>query len=127
MNKNKAIFIMDDDYDYGRLVLAKLSREKFTNVHLYTEEDECLRDMVKKPVLMIIDYHLGHMTGLQFIQKAKEIYPNFTAFLVSGEFHKDFYKINDDRFIRYVDKYFIKGMDELNELVDTVDSVVGQQ
>jgi len=122
MNKNDTIFIMDDDYDYGKLVMAKLTREKFTHVHLYTDEEECLKNMVKKPALLVIDYHLNHMTGLQFIQKAKDIYSDFTSFLVSGEFHKDFYKINDDRFIQHVDKYFIKGMNELNEMVDIISS-----
>lgn len=120
IDKNNLIFMVEDDLGYGKLVRARLVQENFSNIILFTDEKDCLMNMTKKPEAVIIDYHLKSMTGLQFIQKAKAIYLDFFVILFSGEFYKDFRKVSDKRFIRYVDKFIIKGMDDMNEIVDAL-------
>jgi hypothetical protein len=60
------------------------------------------------------------MSGLQLIQKAKSICPDFFSILLSGEYHKNNGSMMDERFLQYIDKYIIKGMDDMNELMDAL-------
>jgi ActR/RegA family two-component response regulator len=114
------IFIVDDDLGYGRYVQARLTQNRFTNVHLYDDEKECLKDMKQLPAFLIVDYHLKKMSGLQLIQKAKSICPDFYSILLSGEYHNNSTSMMDERFLQYIDKYIIKGMDDMEELMDTL-------
>jgi DNA-binding NtrC family response regulator len=119
---NNLIFIIDDDLGYGRYVQARLAQNKYTNVHLYEDEKACLKDMKKFPAILIVDYHLKEMSGLQLIQKAKNIYPDFYSILLSGEYHNtQSTNVMDERFLAYIDKYIIKGMNDMEELFEALD------
>jgi DNA-binding NtrC family response regulator len=120
MDKSSLIFIIDDDFIYGKLVQASLDDAKFTNIESFTDESECLEQMSKKPKVLIANYQLTTTTGLQLIEKAKELNPTLLAILISAEFHYDIHKVQDERFIRYVDKYIIKGMDDTDEIIETL-------
>lgn len=119
---NNLIFIIDDDLGYGRYVQARLAQNKYTNVHLYDDEKTVLKDMKQSPAILIVDYHLKEMSGLQLIQKAKHIYPDFYSILLSGEYHNT-QNTNgmDERFLKYIDKYIIKGMNDMEELFEALD------
>lgn len=121
MENSTLIYILDDDYHFARLVQAKLGQHGFDNVVVFTDEKECLKEMKKEPKMLIVDYHLKNMTGLQFVKKVKSSNEDLYTVLISGELQNQFNKILDDRFIRYVDKFIIKGMDEINELLETVE------
>jgi len=117
------IFIIDDDLGYGRYVQARLAQNKFTNVHLYDDEKTCLNDMKKLPSILIVDFHLKEMSGLQLIQRAKTIYPDFYSILLSGEYHNTQNANSmDERFLKYIDKYIIKGMNDMEELFEALDN-----
>ena len=119
---NNLIFIIDDDLGYGRYVQARLAQNKYTNVHLYDDEKAFLKDMKKSPAILIVDFHLKEMSGLQLIQKAKNIYPDFYSILLSGEYHNtQNASVIDERFLKYIDKYIIKGMNDMEELFEALD------
>jgi len=119
---NNLIFIIDDDLGYGRYVQARLAQNKYTNVHLYDDEKAFLKDMKKFPAILIVDYHLKAMSGLQLIQKAKNIYPDFYSILLSGEYHNtQNASVMVERFLAYIDKYIIKGMNDMEELFEALD------
>jgi len=120
---NNLIFIIDDDLGYGRYVQARLAQNRYNNVNLYDDEKACLKDMKQSPDILIVDYHLKTMSGLQLIQKAKIIYPDFYSILLSGEYHNtNTTGSMDERFIQYIDKYIIKGMDDMEELFEAIDN-----
>jgi DNA-binding response OmpR family regulator len=123
MEHSTLIFILDDDYRFARLIQAKLAQNGYKDSVVFTDEKECLTNMKKNPKILIVDYHLKSMTGLQFIKKTKIEHQDIFSILVSGEFHNSPDKMQDERFIRYVDRYVIKGMDEMNELVDAVGQI----
>ena len=120
MANSTLIFIIDDDKDYGATVKAGLATKHFENVAFFTDEAECLKNMARKPKVLITASRLKSLSGLQLIKKARAIYPNFISILLSSDFQKDSYKIYDERFLLYVDKYIIKGMDDLEEIIETV-------
>jgi ActR/RegA family two-component response regulator len=116
------IFIIYDDLGYGRYVQARLIQNNYTNVHLYDDEKSCLSDMKRLPAILIVDYHLKDMSGLQLIQRAKNIHPDFYSILLSGEYHNTQSGNSiDERFLKYIDKYIIKGMNDMEELFDALD------
>lgn len=120
MDRSVLIHMVDLDENYGRLVKHFLEKNDFKQVILFTDENECLSNMKKKPKILITGYHLKNMSGLQLIKKAKTVFPNFYSILLSGDFHKDTYHAFDERFIQLVDKYIIKGMDDMEELMDAL-------
>ena len=120
MDSSVLIHMVDIDEDYRKLVKSILSKHNFKHMSLYSNENDCLADMIKKPKILITGYHLNHISGLQLIKKARAIYPHFYSILLSGDFHKDTLKVYDERFIQYVDKYIIKGMDDMEELIEAI-------
>jgi FixJ family two-component response regulator len=120
MNSLVLIHMVDLDETYGMLVKTFLEKNNFKQVSLFTDENECLNNMKKKPKILITGYHLKNMSGLQLIKKAKIVFPNFYSILLSGGFHEDTHHVFDERFLQLVDKYIIKGMDDLQELIEAV-------
>jgi CheY-like chemotaxis protein len=96
-----------------------LVQKKFGHVVPFYDGKKCLANMTKMPQALIIEDHLKSMTGLQFIQKAKTAYPGLFVVLLSGG-NNDFTVLRDERFILYVDKFILKGMNDMNELVDAL-------
>ena len=120
MNSSVLIHVVEVDEKYGMLVKDFLEKNNFKHVTLFTDEKECLSNMKKKPKILITGYHLKNMSGLQLLKKAKTVFPNFYSILLSGDFHKDTHHAFDERFLQLVDKYIIKGMDDMEELMDAL-------
>ncbi len=120
MASSTLIYIMNNDEGYGKIVKTSLAAKRFKNVVFFADEAECLKNMGKKPKVLITGSRLKSLSGLQLIKKARAIYPDFYSILLSNDFQNDSFKIYDERFIQYVDKYIIKGMDDMEEIIETV-------
>lgn len=120
MGNSVLIYIVERDEAYGKLIQSILAKHQYKHVTLFTDENECLAHIVNKPKILITSYHLKTMTGLQLIKKARSRYPHLYSILVSADFHNDTNKVFDERFLQYVDKYIIKGMDDMEELIEAV-------
>lgn len=114
------IHMVDLDANYGMLVKNFLEKNNYNHVTLFTDENECLSNMKKKPKILITGYHLKNMSGLQLIKRAKSVFPGFYSILLSGDFHKETSHAFDERFLQLVDKYIIKGMDDMEELMEAL-------
>lgn len=119
--KENLIFIIDDNVAYGKLIKATLKKHSYNNVRVFTKEHDFLDNMDQYPHIVICDYHLNTMNGLKLIELAKETHPFFYSILLSGEFHINTENVLDQRFIHLVDRYLVKNMDELKELVHTLE------
>jgi len=116
--KDSLIFVVDDDVPYGKLVQTYIKRQGFENVTFFQDERSCLRNMKDNPQVLIADYHLNFMSGLKLIERAREICRGIYSILLSGVYHKELY--SDDMSIRNVDKYIMKGENDLNHLSETL-------
>jgi Response regulator containing a CheY-like receiver domain and a GGDEF domain len=112
--------MVDKDEEYTNNVRNSLASKSFKNVVSFIDETECLKNMSKGPKIVITDSHLKCLSGLQLIKKARLIYPDFFSILLSKDFQEGSFKIYDERFLQYVDKYIIKGMDDMEEIIETV-------
>jgi DNA-binding NtrC family response regulator len=118
ITKSSLIFIIDDDLSYGNLVEQNLLNQNFENIVLFTTEKECLENMVKKPKVLMSDYHLKNTTGFKLIQKAREIYPDFYTILFSADY--DYVNHKDVLTSRQVNKYIFKDVNTVQEMLDTL-------
>jgi len=116
MDSSDLIYMIDNDKNYGNVVKAILAAKKYENVVFFADAQECLKNMAKKPKVLIANSHLHDLSGVQLIKKARAVYPNFFSILLSSDLQNDPFKICDDRFLQYVDKFIIKGMNDLEEI-----------
>jgi len=82
--KNPLIFVVEDNQLYSKLVVSYLKTNKFTNVESFPSGEEVLKNMHKNPDIVIQDYLLDGITGIEVLVKAKKIYPGVEFIFLSG-------------------------------------------
>ncbi len=83
--KNPLIFIVEDSVVYKDLIVGHLQSKKFSNIKTFKSGEECLKEMQKKPDLIILDYSIDGMSGLELMKKAKETHPETDFIFLSGQ------------------------------------------
>ncbi len=89
MNKQKLIFIVDDDQFINTLVVKRFSSEGF-RVEAFTYGEECIKALGRNPDLIILDYYFvdgDHkvMNGIEVLDKIKELKPETPVIILSGQ------------------------------------------
>lgn len=115
--KNPLIFVVEDNQMYNKLVVSYLKTNKFTNVESYLTGEEALKNMHKNPDIIIQDYLLDGMTGIEVLIKAKKIYPNVEFIFLSGNDNIDI-AINSMKYGAY--NYIVKDQMALQKLVEKI-------
>jgi len=82
--KNPLIFVVEDNLLYSRLVVSYLKTNKFTNVESFASGEEVLKNMHRNPDIVIQDYLLDGITGIEVLIKAKKINPEVEFIFLSG-------------------------------------------
>ena len=80
------IFLVDDQPMLLDLAEMSLQSEGYS-LKKFTDPELALKAFLKarpKPVLLITDYALGKMNGLELVEKCKEAKPDLTSILISG-------------------------------------------
>lgn len=80
------IFLVDDQPVLLDLAEMSLQAENYT-LKKFTDPEAALKAFLKarpKPVLLITDYAMGKMNGLELIEKCKEAKPELKSILISG-------------------------------------------
>lgn len=78
------ILVLDDEEHYAEM-LQELLREQNYLVDMATRAQSALEQLEQIPYdLVISDYKMPVMDGADFLQKARELYPNLPFILVSG-------------------------------------------
>ncbi|MCY1721690.1 response regulator [Prolixibacteraceae bacterium Z1-6] len=83
--KNPLIFIIEDSTVYKDLIVGYLQSQKFTNLKVYKNGDECLRNIHRKPDLIILDYSTEGKTGLELMVQIQKEYPDTNFIFLSGQ------------------------------------------
>jgi DNA-binding NtrC family response regulator len=103
--KSALVFIVDDEILIGEVVEAILSLEGF-ECHFYADPETALREIeegVHKPDLLLSDYVMKPINGMELIQRAKSILPNLKTILISGNVGQEItmlYPFKPDLFVR---------------------------
>jgi DNA-binding NtrC family response regulator len=116
-SKNPLIFVVEDNQMYNRLVVSYLKTNKFTNVESYLSGEDVLKNMNKNPDIVIQDYLLEGMTGIEVLIKAKKTNPNVEFIFLSGQDSIEI-AINSMKYGAY--DYIVKDQMALQKLVNKI-------
>lgn len=105
--KNSKIIAVDDEKMVTSAFKALFKVEGYTDVHLFnTPKDaiEYLKD--NKPDLIISDFIMPEMNGLEFLTEAKKLYPEVSMILLTGYADKEnaIRAINEIGLYKYIEK-----------------------
>jgi DNA-binding NtrC family response regulator len=118
--KNPLIFVVEDNQMYNKLVVSYLKTSKFTNVESFLSGEEALKNMDKNPDIVIQDYLLEGMTGIEVLIKAKKSNPSVEFIFLSGQDSIDI-AINSMKYGAY--DYIVKDQMALQKLVNKINKI----
>lgn len=121
MNKQKLIFIVDDDPFINMLVVKRFTSEGY-HLEAFENGEDCIKALTKKPDLIILDYFFVNkerevMNGMEVFNKIKEIRPNTPVIMLSGQ---DKGEIVLELARKGIDDYIIKD----NNLIDNLNVAI---
>jgi CheY-like chemotaxis protein len=121
MNKQKLIFIVDDDAFINMLVVKRFTSEGF-KLEAYESGEDCLKAIDKNPDLIILDYlfvkeNQTFMNGMEIFDKIRELKPSIPVIMLSGQ---DRGEVVLELARKGIDDYVIKD----NNLLDNLHSSI---
>jgi two-component system OmpR family response regulator len=89
VDKQKLIFIVDDDPIINLLVMKRFTSEGYL-LESFRYGEDCLKEIHRNPDLIILDYYfvgenLEVMNGMEVFNRIKELKPNTPVIILSGQ------------------------------------------
>ena len=106
MNKGK-IVVVDDEKIVTSAFKTLLKVEGFSDAHFFNSPVEAMEFMKEnQPDLVISDFLMPEMNGLEFLQNVNKLYPEVSKILLTGYADKEnaIKAINDVGLYRYIEK-----------------------
>ena len=120
-NKNPLIFIVEDNSIYNRLIMSHLRSHKFVRVESYLSGEECLKNIDRKPDIIIQDYLLDGMTGIDVLKATKKRYPSTEFVFLSSQ---DNLEIAIDTIKYGAVDYIVKDQYALTKLTNKINKII---
>lgn len=83
--RNPLIFVIQDSVVYKDLIVGYLKSKKYGNIKTFKNGEESLKALHLEPDLLILDYSLSGMNGLEVMRKVKEQLPETDCIFLSGQ------------------------------------------
>lgn len=117
-NKDDLIFMVEDNETYSLMFDYLLTKYTNCNVKRFTSGEECIEHLKMNPQLVVLDYFLPQMNGLELLKKIKEYNPEIAVVVLTQQ--------NDENVAKQlidagVDKYFHKGEDSFEKVCKAID------
>src|SRR5215218_10225718 len=81
----KSIILVDDEKSYNDLIRQMLVENLDCPVHGFTRPMDALNVLVSlNPGVVVTDYFMPEMNGIEFIQRAAPLVPDATFLMISG-------------------------------------------
>jgi DNA-binding NtrC family response regulator len=84
-NKQPHIVIIEDDVIFNKLLTTYLSSKGYDFISSYYSGEECLEKLDRKPDIVLQDFDLPLMNGIETMKKIKEKYPASIFIFLSGQ------------------------------------------
>ena len=89
MNKQKLIFVVDDDPVITKLVVKRFTSDSYL-LEAFDYGEDCLKALKKNPDLIILDYYFNKtnekvMNGMEVFDKINETNHNVPVIMLSGQ------------------------------------------
>ncbi len=79
------IFIVEDDVIFGKSILYYLSLNPENEIELFTNGKDALAQRYQNPDLIILDYNLPGMNGMEVMQSFHNYNKNFPVIIISAQ------------------------------------------
>src|SRR5690606_19319284 len=79
------IFLIDDDIMYSNIIKLALEENDAYDIHVFQSGEEFFNNIHLDPDIVIIDYNLPGMSGLEILKKIKHIDSNISTIFLSGQ------------------------------------------
>ncbi len=119
--KYPLIFIVEDNTAYNKLIFNHLRSHKLINTESFLSGEECLKNIHRKPDIIIQDYLLDGISGLDVLVATKKKYPSTDFVFLSGQDNIEI-AINCMRFGAY--DYIVKDQYALIKLSDKINKIL---
>ena len=83
--KNPLIFIIEESTIYKDLIVGYLQSHKFSNVKIFKSGDECMNQLHLNPDIIILDYSIEGISGLELMKRVKATKPLVDFIFLSGQ------------------------------------------
>jgi len=83
--KNPLIFIIEESIIYKDLIVGYLQSNKFPNIKVFKTGDECMSALHLNPDIIILDYSIEGISGLELMRKVKATRPHIDFIFLSGQ------------------------------------------
>ncbi len=118
------IFIVEDNQVYNKLIVNYLHSKKFNRVESFLSGEECLKKISQKPDIIIQDYLLEGIDGIEVLKATKKTYPHTEFIFLSGQDSVDV-AINTMKLGAY--DYIVKDQMALKKMVDKITKIIAVQ
>ncbi len=87
----KRIFIVEDDKVYADFLKKSLEKEGKFQIEIFHTAEDCLFELESKinPQILIIDYYLPGMNGIELYEKIKRSYKKIQLIMLSSNTEVD--------------------------------------
>ncbi|KAF0237577.1 MAG: hypothetical protein FD181_1815 [Prolixibacteraceae bacterium] len=119
---NNLIFVVEDNKVYNKLITEHLKKQNFTQVKYFFSGEECLKAVEggELPDIVIQDYFLEKMNGIDVLIKMKKLSPKSQFIFLTSHDNIEV-AINTIKFGAY--DYIIKDNVTLDKLIDRVHKI----
>jgi two-component system, NtrC family, response regulator AtoC len=124
MEKNyiTRIFLIDDDEMYRMIIKDSIEQNDLYDVKVFSSGEEFLSHIHENPDVVIIDYTLPGMSGIEILKKIKEYNTDISTIILSGQ---DKVEVVVDAYNNGANNYIIKSdrvIVELNHAIKNLSS-----
>jgi DNA-binding NtrC family response regulator len=120
-SKYPLIFIVEDNSVYNKLIANHLHTHKLIRTESFSSGEECLKNIHRKPDIVIQDYLLDGINGIDVLIATKKKYPETQFIFLSGQ-DKIEVAINSMKLGAY--DYIVKDQNALNKLTDKINKLI---
>jgi DNA-binding NtrC family response regulator len=78
-------FIVDDDPFYLQLYNYQLKTLGLKDIYLFDNAKDCINSLVLQPDLVLLDYYMKPMDGLEALAEIKKYNPDVFVVFISGQ------------------------------------------
>jgi len=118
------IFVVEDNLAFGQIVAHHLKINKYANVILFISGEECLKYLHLKPDIVIQDYKLQGISGLDVLKHVKTILPHTEFIFLSAQ---DSVDIAVDTLKNGAYGYIVKNDVALHRLLQKIENIIALQ
>ncbi|MCX6236619.1 MAG: response regulator [Bacteroidia bacterium] len=119
--KYPLIFIVEDNTVYNKLIVNHLRLHKLTRTESFLRGEDCLKNIDRKPDIIIQDYLLDGMTGIDVLKATRKKYPETEFIFLSGQNDIEL-AINSMKYGAC--DYIIKDQYALKKLTDKIGKII---